>query len=51
MHMKDYDAAREQLMFALEQNKHHQTFAMLAKLSLLENDIQTAINTYRAAIE
>ncbi|XP_042211693.1 Bardet-Biedl syndrome 4 protein-like [Homarus americanus] len=51
MHLKDYDGAREQLIFALEQNKHHQTFAMLAKLYLLENDITSAINTYRAAIE
>ncbi|XP_068231579.1 Bardet-Biedl syndrome 4 protein isoform X2 [Palaemon carinicauda] len=51
MHLKEYDSAREQLIFALEQNKHHQTFAMLAKLYLLENDVASAINTYRAAIE
>ncbi|KAK3872538.1 hypothetical protein Pcinc_022383 [Petrolisthes cinctipes] len=51
MHMKDYEGAREQLLFALEQNKHHQTFSTLAKIYLLENDIPSAINTYRAAIE
>ncbi|XP_066943258.1 Bardet-Biedl syndrome 4 protein-like isoform X4 [Macrobrachium rosenbergii] len=51
MHLKEYDNAREQLIFALEQNKHHQTFAMLAKLYLLENDVASSINTYRAAIE
>lgn len=51
MHLKEYDFSREQLLFALEQNKHHQTFAMLAKLYLLEGDMQSGINTYKAAIE
>lgn len=51
MHLKDHEAAREQLLYALEQNKHHQTFASLAKIYLIENDIPSAINTYRAAIE
>ncbi|KAK7068109.1 Bardet-Biedl syndrome 4 protein, partial [Halocaridina rubra] len=51
LHVKDFESAREQLIFALEQNKHHQTFSMLAKLYLLENDVPSAINTYRAAIE
>lgn len=51
MHLKEYEDAREHLMFALEVNKHHQTFAMLARLYLLDNDIPSAINTYRAAIE
>ncbi|KAK8741087.1 hypothetical protein OTU49_002489 [Cherax quadricarinatus] len=51
LHLKDYDGSREQLMFALEQNKHHQTFAVLAKLYLLVNDVSSAISTYRAAIE
>ncbi|XP_050711452.1 Bardet-Biedl syndrome 4 protein-like isoform X2 [Eriocheir sinensis] len=51
MHLKDHEGAREQLIYALEQNKHHQTFASLAKIYLLENDIPSAISTYRAAIE
>ncbi|XP_045128837.1 Bardet-Biedl syndrome 4 protein-like isoform X2 [Portunus trituberculatus] len=51
MHLKDHEGAREQLLYALEQNKHQQTFASLAKIYLLENDIPSAINTYRAAIE
>ncbi|XP_076068138.1 Bardet-Biedl syndrome 4 isoform X2 [Oratosquilla oratoria] len=51
IYLKEYVMAQDQLSIALENNKHHQTFVMLAKLYLLENDVQSAIATYKAAVE
>uniref|UniRef100_W5NCP5 Bardet-Biedl syndrome 4 n=1 Tax=Lepisosteus oculatus TaxID=7918 RepID=W5NCP5_LEPOC len=51
MYLKDFKNAQEQLNTALQLNKHDLTFVMLAKIHLLEGDIEKAVEVYKKAVE
>jgi Bardet-Biedl syndrome 4 protein len=50
MYLKEYDAARTELLRALNLHKNDQSFVVLGKIHLLQGDVAGAINVYKMAI-
>eukprot|EP00095_Tigriopus_kingsejongensis_P004978 maker-scaffold96_size378025-snap-gene-2.34 protein:Tk04978 transcript:maker-scaffold96_size378025-snap-gene-2.34-mRNA-1 annotation:"bardet-biedl syndrome 4" len=50
MYLKEYDEARDELTKALNYHKNDQSFMMLAKIHLLQGDVDGAIEIYKMAV-
>ncbi len=50
MYLKEYDAARSELLRALNMHRNDQSFVTLGKIHLLQGDVQGAIEVYKMAI-
>ena len=50
MYLKDYDSSRSELLRALNLHKNEQSFAVLGKIHLLQNDVSGAIEVYKMAV-
>ncbi|XP_071480015.1 BBSome complex member BBS4-like [Diadema antillarum] len=51
MYLKEYIKAKECLKRAIQYNKHDLSYVMLAKIYLMEGDIQMATDVYKRAVE
>jgi Bardet-Biedl syndrome 4 protein len=51
LHVGDHAKAKEYLLTAIELSHQEDSYVALAKIHLLENDIQGAIGIYNAALE
>ena len=50
MYLKEYDSARSELLRALNLHKNEQSFTVLGKIHLLQNDVEGAIEIYKMAV-
>eukprot|EP00794_Sanderia_malayensis_P018662 gene18662-20544_t len=51
MYLKDYDKAKNCLKTAIQFSKHDISFIMLGKCYLMEDDLSSAIDVYKKAVE
>ncbi|CAB4013157.1 Bardet-Biedl syndrome 4 [Paramuricea clavata] len=51
MYLKDYENAAVSLKSAIQLNRHDTSFVQLAKVHLLQNDVASAIEVYKHAVE
>ena len=50
MYLKEYDEGKSELMRSLNYHKNDQSFIVLGKIHLLQNDVKGAIEVYKMAI-
>ncbi|XP_054748410.2 Bardet-Biedl syndrome 4 protein-like [Lytechinus pictus] len=51
MYLKEYLKAKEYLKQAIQYNRHDLSYVMLAKIYLMEGDVQMATDVYKRAVE
>lgn len=51
MYLKEFEAAKEELLRALNYHKNDQTFTVLGRVNLLQNNVNGAIEVYKLAVQ